>query len=72
MWCLKHVRSPEQFFCVVQGGVTPLISAACYGNADAIQALLDAGADRFAEVMVLRLFCVWGIAATVGDTGRAS
>jgi len=35
---------------VSQNGNTPLIYAAWEGQADAVQALLDAGADRYAEV----------------------
>jgi len=34
----------------LQDGDTPLRYAAMYGHADAVQALLDAGADRYAEV----------------------
>jgi len=35
---------------VLQYGRTPLMFAALYGHADALQALLDAGADRYAKV----------------------
>jgi len=35
---------------VLQDGNTPLMLAALCGCADAVQALLDAGADRYAEV----------------------
>jgi len=35
---------------VLQAGSTPLKLAAMYDRADAVQALLDAGADRYAEV----------------------
>jgi ankyrin repeat protein len=34
----------------LQDGETPLMLAARYGHVDAMQALLDAGADRYAEV----------------------
>jgi len=36
--------------CALQGGETALKNAARGGHADAVQALLDAGADRYAEV----------------------
>jgi len=52
----SHLDSPRCVVCgsalctVLQYGLTPLILAAWIGQADAVQALLDAGADRFAEV----------------------
>jgi len=36
--------------CVLQNGRTALMEAVLYGRIDAVQALLDAGADRLAEV----------------------
>jgi len=36
--------------CALQDGETALMRATGNGQADAVQALLDAGADRFAEV----------------------
>jgi len=36
--------------CALQDGSTALMKAAGGGQADAVQALLDAGADRYAEV----------------------
>jgi len=36
--------------CALQVGETTLMKAAQNGHADAVQALLDAGADRYAEV----------------------
>jgi len=36
--------------CALQDGETALMDAARGGHADAVQALLDLGADRYAEV----------------------
>jgi len=36
--------------CSLQDGDTALKNAARYGHAEVVQALLDAGADRYAEV----------------------
>jgi len=36
--------------CALQGGETALRGAARDGRADVVQALLDAGADRYTEV----------------------
>jgi len=36
--------------CALQVGETALMKAAQNGHADAVQALLDAGADRYTEV----------------------
>jgi len=36
--------------CALQGGSTALTRAAGGGHADVVQALLDLGADRYAEV----------------------
>jgi len=48
---------PPSLYCIVdllctllQDGRTPLMLAAIYLHADAVQALLDANADRYAEV----------------------
>jgi len=40
------------FACVVQNGTTALMEAVLNGRVDAVQALLDAGADRLIEVRV--------------------
>jgi len=52
----SHLDRPHCIVCgsalctVLQYGSTPLKFAARYGHADAVQALLDAGAGRYAEV----------------------
>jgi len=42
-------------FVALQDGETPLMLAVAAGHADAVQVLLDMGANRNAEVMVLSL-----------------
>jgi len=49
----SHMRSCVSLFamaCALQDGETPFILATRFGHADAVQALLDAGADRYAKV----------------------
>jgi len=57
--------------CALQGGETALKKAAGGGHADAVQALLDAGADRYAEVRMTpcSLMIAHGIILSIGYYG---
>ena len=47
---LRNCLSLFAMACSLQDGDTALKNAARYGHAEVVQALLDAGADRYAEV----------------------